>query len=76
MLQHFRIYPFLAGIVVGYLLLAFYKAEPRIIYEYPHPQNVNDRVYRDKNGICYKYSSEKVDCDSNEATIKPYPIQA
>ena len=76
MLKHIRCLPFIGGIIVGVLLLMFYKAPRRTILEYPHPQNVNERVYRDNNGVCYKYSAKKVSCDSNEATLKQYPIQA
>ena len=76
MLHHFRIMPFLVGIGLGVLMLLYYNPPPSIVYEYPHPQNMKDRVYRDKNNMCYKYTSKTVDCDSNEATLKPYPIQS
>jgi hypothetical protein len=75
MLKHIRCIPFIVGVGLGVALLLFYKAPRKVVYEYPHPQNVNDRVYRDENGICYKYSSEKVGCDANEATLRQYPIQ-
>jgi hypothetical protein len=75
MIQHFRIVPFLAGVFVGVLVLLFYKVPPTVVYEYPHPQNVQDRVYRDKNGVCYKYSAAEVSCDANEGTLRAYPLQ-
>jgi len=75
MLDHFKLIPFVAGVGVGFLMLFYYKAPPTIIYDYPHPQNVNSRVYRDKNNVCYSYTSKEVDCDANEATLKPYPLQ-
>jgi hypothetical protein len=76
MLNHFRILPFLAGLCVGAAFLFFYKSSKTLIYEYPHPQNGIDRVYRDKNGACYTYTSEEVNCDANEKSLKPYPIQS
>ena len=76
MLNHIRVLPFIVGLAVGVALLFYYKAPRKTIFEYPHPQNVNERVYRDDNGICYKYSSKKVECDANEATLRQYPIQA
>ncbi len=33
------------------------------------------RGTKDKNGICYHYTSKEVNCDENEATLKPYPLQ-
>jgi len=76
MLHHFQIIPFIGGLVLGYLLVVYYKAPPTVVYEYPHPQNVSNRVYRDKNGVCYSYNSAQVDCDANESTLRQYPLQA
>ncbi len=76
MLQHFKLLPFIGGLIVGLLVVFYYRAPPTVVFEYPHPQNVNNRVYRDKNGICYSYNSTPVDCDANEATLKQYPLQA
>ncbi len=75
MLKHFRILRFIAGLAAGYALLIFYKTEPRVIYEYPHPTNVDTRTYKDKNGVCYSYTAKEVGCDQHEGTIRPYPIQ-
>ena len=75
MVKHFRIIPFVVGLACGYYLLNHYKTEPRTIHEYPHPSNVDARTYRDKNGVCYGYTVKEVNCDQNEGTIKPYPIQ-
>ena len=76
MLRQFRLFPFIAGLIVGYLVLMYYKAPAHIVLEYPHPDNVKDRTYRDKNGVCYSYTSTEVNCDKNEATLEQYPIQA
>jgi hypothetical protein len=76
MLHHFRILPFAAGIAVGILVLFYYKPPPIVAHEYPHPANVDSRVYHDTNGVCYKYTSKEVDCDKNEDTLKVYPLQS
>ena len=76
MLRHFRIIPFIAGIIIGLAVLFLYKSPQTITYEYPHPHNVNTRVYRDRNGICYKYNAMEVNCDENESNLKAYPIQS
>lgn len=73
--KHFKIIPFIAGIVLGMIMIRFVKIEPIKILDYPRPETVKQRVYRDKNGACYKYTSVEVNCDENEATLKPYPIQ-
>ena len=73
--KSFKIVPFLCGIASGIVTLMFVKTEKPTVLEYPHPEHVKDRVYRDKNGVCYSYTSKEVSCDQNEATLKPYPIQ-
>ncbi len=75
LLKQLKWIPFGAGIVAGLVVLFFFKAEPAKILDYPHPDTVKQRVYRDKNGACYKYTSTEVNCDANEATLKPYPLQ-
>ena len=76
MLHHFRLLPFAVGVAVGVFFLFFYTTPKKVVVEYPHPQNVKDRVYRDTNGVCYGYSAEEVNCDANEGTLKAYPIQS
>jgi hypothetical protein len=75
MLKHFRLVPFLIGACIGAFIFFFYKAPPAIVYRYPHPDTVKDRVYKDKTGVCYSYTSSEVDCDKNEETLKQYPLQ-
>ena len=75
MLHHFRVVPLFAGIAVGLFMVFFYKPAAHVVYEYPHPNNVKDRVYRDKNNVCYSYTSTEVDCDANEGNLRPYPLQ-
>jgi hypothetical protein len=75
MFKHFEMVPFLVGLGFGLVLLIFWKQTPDIVKAYPHPSNVEKNVYRDPNGVCYKYQSKEVDCDKNEGTLKAYPIQ-
>ncbi len=74
--KQFKLMPFLLGLGLGIILLRFVKFEPPTILDYPHPDTVKNRVYRDKNGVCYRYTSVEVSCDKNEGTLKPYPIQS
>jgi len=75
MFSQFRILPFLGGLAVAFLLVQFYKPEKQVIHQYPHPSEAKDKVFRDLNKACYKYTSHEVDCDANEATLEEYPIQ-
>ena len=75
MIAHFRILPFVIGLVAGLIIFSFYKPEKQVIYQYPHPSDASTKVFRDKNKSCYTYTAHEVNCDANEATLKEYPIQ-
>lgn len=76
MLSHFRLIPFILGLVAGFLIYSVYKPQKQTILQYPHPDDSKDKIYRDKNNTCYSYSVHEVDCDVNERTLKDYPLQA
>jgi hypothetical protein len=75
MFGHFRIIPFIIGVAVGSVLLYLYKPEKQVITMYPHPSKTEDKIFRDHNKVCYKYTTHEVNCDANEGTLKDYPIQ-
>ena len=64
------------GLLVGVIVMYVYKPEKQVIHQYPHPSEASKKVFRDHNGVCYTYTSHEVNCDSNEATLKDYPVQA
>ncbi len=76
MLKRFRLKSFLVGAALGLIILFWYKPPVKVVYEYPHPDNVEKRVYKDTNGVCYKYAATEVNCDKHEGTLKEYPIQS
>jgi hypothetical protein len=76
MLHHIKLLPFIGGVALGLFLFFFYTTPPLIIYEYPRPNMLDNRIYRDKNAMCYSYTSKEVNCDANESTLRPYPLQA
>jgi hypothetical protein len=75
MFKNFRILPFIIGLILGAGIFFFYTPSTPVVYQYPHPETGKDRVYKDKNGVCYSYTSEEVDCDKNEESLKDYPLQ-
>jgi hypothetical protein len=75
MIGHFRLFPFLAGVAIAAVVFMIYKPEKQIIHKYPHPSDAASKIFKDPNGVCYKYSSRDVNCDANEATLKEYPVQ-
>jgi hypothetical protein len=74
MFKHIQLFPLLFGIIVGIFAILYIKPELNIIYKYPNPEGEEQHTYKDKNGLCYSYSSSVVDCDKNESRIKPFPL--
>jgi len=74
MLKHLRIIPLLSGIAIGIIGILFVKPEKNIIYKYPTPENSEKIIYKDKNGVCYTYKANQVDCDKNESKLKNFPL--
>ena len=75
MIKHFRIIPFIGGIIIGIIVFSSYKTEALSIFQYPHPDNIHERVYKDNNNTCYAYTAEETSCTDNEGTLKQYPLQ-
>jgi hypothetical protein len=76
MFDHCRLLPFVVGLSVGGVLYFVYKPEKKVISQYPHPNDADNKIFKDPNGTCYKYRVHDVNCDANEATLKDYPIQS
>ena len=74
MLNHIRLLPFVFGIVVGIIAVVVAKPQKNIVYKYPNPATANTTVYKDKNGICYRYQAKEVNCDANEDKLKEFPL--
>ena len=74
MLHHIRIYPLLLGLLLGIVGILFIKPEQIIQYKYPIPEQAKEIVYKDRNGLCYQYIPEEVNCDKHESSLKPFPL--
>lgn len=74
MIKHIQFVPLVAGLIVGIIAILFIKPQQNVVYKYPTPENSGKLVYKDRNGICYKYSVKEVDCDKNESRLKEFPL--
>ena len=74
MLKHIQIIPLIIGLLVGVVTVVMIKPQQNIVYKYPIPDTADKIIYKDKNGVCYKYKATKVDCDKNESRLKDFPI--
>jgi hypothetical protein len=74
MLKHVKLVPLMIGFVVGIIAVIFIKPQQTVVYKYPTPNTAGKEIYKDKNGVCYKYSAAKLDCDKNESRLKDFPL--
>jgi hypothetical protein len=74
MLKHIQFIPLIIGLVIGVIAVLFIKPQQNVIYKYPIPETADKVIYKDKNGVCYKYKATKVECDKNESRLKDFPI--
>jgi len=74
MLKHIQFIPLLFGLIIGIIAILCVKPEQNIIYKYPNPQNAKDMIYKDKNGMCFQYIPNEVNCDKNESKLKEFPL--
>ncbi len=74
--EHFKFLPFLLAFVVGVIFITFRKPDDsQRVVKWPHPKNIKDTTYRDKNGFCYKYEMETVDCSTIKEKLKDFPFE-
>ena len=75
--DHFVLFPFLAGLFVGFVAITLKKPDDTMrILKWPHPSTAGKFTYRDKNGLCYKFKSEEVDCSKVKESLKDYPYES
>jgi hypothetical protein len=73
--NNIKLLPLLLGLFFGMFFVYVLKPTPMFVYKYPSIDNAGKIVYQDRNGVCFKYHADTVDCDKNEARITPYPLQ-
>ena len=73
--NHLQLLPLLLGLFFGMFFVYVLKPTPTVIYKYPTMDNAGKVTYQDRNGVCFKYHADTVDCDKNENRIVTYPLQ-
>ena len=71
----FNVIAFIISFCVGLVYIYFTNNEQKVIIKYPTPMNVGKTVYKDDNGVCYKYHIKKVECPEDTTKIKNVDIQ-
>lgn len=76
MLKHFKLIPFVSGLVIGAIIFFGFKPDTRDrVVKWPNPENAGKVVYRDRNGLCYKFESQIVDCTKVKDKLQAYSFE-
>jgi hypothetical protein len=73
--EKLQLLPLLLGLFIGMFFVYILKPTASVIYKYPTMDNAGKVVYQDRNGVCFKYHADTVDCDKNEGRIVAFPLQ-
>ena len=65
---------FVVSLIVGLLFGYMANPAPDVVRVYPTPENVSQLQYRDRAGVCFEYSADKVKCPAN-GTALTIPVQ-
>uniref|UniRef100_A0A6C0HFE5 Uncharacterized protein n=1 Tax=viral metagenome TaxID=1070528 RepID=A0A6C0HFE5_9ZZZZ len=76
MLRHFSLLPFIAGLIVGAVIFFGFKPDSRErVVKWPNPENSGKVTYRDRNGLCYIFESQIVDCGKVKEKLQAYSFE-
>jgi hypothetical protein len=71
-----KIIPFVAGLVIGGIIFFGFKPDTKDrVVKWPNPENAGKVVYRDRNGLCYKFESQIVDCAKVQEKLQAYSFE-
>ena len=70
-----QLLPLLLGLFLGMFFVYILKPTASVVYKYPTMDNAGNVVYKDRNGVCFKYHADTVDCNKNEGRIVAFPLQ-
>mgnify|MGYP004080754775 FL=1 len=71
----FSIKFFVAGLMLGAVLLAIYPSVGKTVTIYPSKENEKHIQYVDRSNSCFEFNVQEVECPSNPNSVKIIPIQ-
>jgi hypothetical protein len=75
MFKKLQFVPFILGLTIGLFVVYLFPPEHETVVRYPTPAREKEDIYRDKNGVCYNFTSEEVNCDNFEDKLRDFPLQ-
>jgi hypothetical protein len=66
---------FLISLAIGLFYVYLSNPEPKVIYVYPTPENINQLQFKDKASNCFEFKASEVKCPKDTKLIHKIPIQ-
>ena len=66
---------FMISFGIGVFLSYIYTPEPKIVIQYPTPENAGKITYQDDAGVCYRYKALPINCPSDKSKLNKIEIQ-
>lgn len=66
---------FFIAVCFGFFMTYVFTPTPRVVYQYPTPDNEETNTYIDEGDNCFKYKSQEVTCPTNKKDIFTAPSQ-
>ena len=74
--EHFKFIPFIIAFIVGLIFITLRKPDDsQRVVKWPHPSNAGKITYRDRNGLCYTFESQIVDCATVKENLQTYAFE-
>ena len=66
---------FIISLAIGLLFVYLFNPEPKVIFVYPTPDNVDQILYKDTNNTCHQFDANETECPEDENEIEYIPMQ-
>jgi len=66
---------FVIAFGIGIFLSYLFADEPRVVIQYPTPDNAGKITYQDDAGVCYRYKVVPTQCPTDKSKIQELPLQ-
>lgn len=65
---------FTIGATIGIFLMYFFSSKPKIVVKHPLVDENNQTVFKDDDGVCYKYGKKEVSCENFGQNLSNVPL--
>ncbi len=73
--NHINFPVFLVSLSIGLFYVYISVPNPKVIYVYPTPDNIEKFQYKDNADNCFTFDANEVSCSKAKGAVKKIPVQ-